>query len=72
MQCKDQRIKLTTDVFNGIKALKLYTWEEAFQIIVEKIRDKELFLLQKAAYIHARSTFLWQGAPFLVSNIVGI
>ena len=67
MGFKDERIKLITDVLNGINILKLYVWEEAFQTIIEEIRGEELRLLKKAAYMHARSTFLWQAAPFFVS-----
>ncbi|KAK7938450.1 hypothetical protein WMY93_001776 [Mugilogobius chulae] len=57
MKSKDNRIKLMNEMLNGIKVLKLYAWELAFQ-------DK---VLKKAAYLAAVSTFTWVCAPFLVA-----
>ena len=68
MKEKDKRIKLMSEILNGIKVLKLYAWEESFSNIIGRIRQKELDLLKRAGYINALSTFLWQCAPFFVSN----
>ncbi|XP_064405659.1 multidrug resistance-associated protein 1-like [Halichondria panicea] len=67
MLFKDSRIKLINEVLNGIKVIKLYAWERPFEKMVFGIRDKELDVLKKAAYLNAASTFTWTCAPFLVS-----
>ncbi|KAL2765252.1 ATP-binding cassette sub-family C member 3 isoform 2, partial [Daubentonia madagascariensis] len=66
MKLKDSRIKLMSEILGGIKVLKLYAWESSFLEQVEDIRQGELQLLRKAAYLHALSTFLWVCTPFLV------
>ncbi|KAM9744789.1 multidrug resistance-associated protein 1 isoform 1-T1 [Menidia menidia] len=67
MKSKDSRIKLMNEMLNGIKVLKLYAWELAFKDKVSKIRESELHVLKKAAYLGAISTFTWVCAPFLVA-----
>ncbi|XP_046722465.1 multidrug resistance-associated protein 1 [Silurus meridionalis] len=67
MKSKDNRIKLMNEVLNGIKVLKLYAWELAFRAKVSEIRESELRVLKKAAYLAAVSTFTWVCAPFLVA-----
>lgn len=67
MKSKDNRIKLMNEMLNGIKVLKLYAWELAFKGKVSEIRESELRVLKKAAYLGAVSTFTWVCAPFLVS-----
>uniref|UniRef100_A0A3Q3IG20 Multidrug resistance-associated protein 1 n=1 Tax=Monopterus albus TaxID=43700 RepID=A0A3Q3IG20_MONAL len=64
---KDNRIKLMNEMLNGIKVLKLYAWELAFKDKVSEIRESELQVLKKAAYLGAVSTFTWVCAPFLVA-----
>ncbi|XP_061829744.1 multidrug resistance-associated protein 1 [Nerophis lumbriciformis] len=67
MKSKDNRIKLMNEMLNGIKVLKLYAWELAFKGKVSDIRESELKVLKKAAYLGAVSTFTWVCAPFLVA-----
>ncbi|XP_033468170.2 ATP-binding cassette sub-family C member 3 isoform X2 [Epinephelus lanceolatus] len=67
MQYKDSRIKLMSEILNGIKVLKLYAWENSFKEKVLVIRQKELNVLRKTAYLGALSTMAWTSAPFLVA-----
>ncbi|KAL4659053.1 multidrug resistance-associated protein 1-like isoform X1 [Arapaima gigas] len=67
MKDKDSRIKLMHELLNGIKVLKLYAWELAFKDKVSTIRESELHILKKSAYLAAVSTFTWVCAPFLVA-----
>ncbi|XP_076459189.1 multidrug resistance-associated protein 1-like [Babylonia areolata] len=67
MVLKDSRIKLMNEVLNGIKVLKLYAWEKSFEEKVLGIRDGELEVLKRAAYLMACGSFLWTCAPFIVS-----
>lgn len=68
MQHKDARIKLMNEILNGIKVLKLYAWENSFKEKVLAIRQKELNVLRKTAYLGALSTMAWTSAPFLVGS----
>lgn len=52
---QDQRIKLTTEILNGMKVLKFYGWEISFNNIVNKIRETELQVLSK---FNVYSTFI--------------
>ncbi|XP_069761773.1 multidrug resistance-associated protein 1 isoform X2 [Narcine bancroftii] len=65
MKEKDDRIKLMNEILNGIKVMKLYAWELAFQEKVQLIRQRELKVLKSSAYLLALSTFTWNCAPFL-------
>ncbi|XP_053551240.1 multidrug resistance-associated protein 1 isoform X2 [Bombina bombina] len=67
MKCKDNRIKVMNEILNGIKVLKLYAWEIAFKEKVLGIRQQELEVLKKSAYLAAVGTFTWVCAPFLVA-----
>ncbi|XP_041363039.1 multidrug resistance-associated protein 1-like isoform X2 [Gigantopelta aegis] len=69
MNFKDSRIKLMNEILNGMKVLKLYAWELSFQEKVVNIRNEELEVLKKSAYLNAISTFAWTFAPFLVSLV---
>ncbi|XP_039741515.1 multidrug resistance-associated protein 1 [Pteropus medius] len=67
MKSKDNRIKLMNEILNGIKVLKLYAWELAFKDKVLAIRQEELKVLKKSAYLAAMGTFTWVCTPFLVA-----
>ncbi|KAJ8363811.1 hypothetical protein SKAU_G00126420 [Synaphobranchus kaupii] len=67
MQYKDARIKLMNEILNGIKVLKLYAWENSFKDKVLHIRQNELNVLRKMAYLGAVSTVAWTSAPFIVA-----
>ncbi|KAJ8246363.1 hypothetical protein GJAV_G00266900 [Gymnothorax javanicus] len=67
MQYKDARIKLMNEILNGIKVLKLYAWENSFRDKVLHIRQNELNVLRKMAYLGALSTMAWTSAPFIVA-----
>lgn len=47
MVYKDSRLNLTMEIIKGIKMIKFYTWEDAFQQIISSIRKKETLNLLK-------------------------
>ncbi|CDW72862.1 canalicular multispecific organic anion transporter 1 [Stylonychia lemnae] len=47
MKLQDQRVNLTTECLNNIKMLKLYSWQEAFEKMIEQKRSEELAVLWK-------------------------
>ncbi|GAB1607734.1 resistance-associated 1-like [Argonauta hians] len=67
MTLKDSRLRLMNEVLSGMKILKLYAWEGSLQKKILNIRNQELVVLRKAAYLNAFSTFCWLCAPFLVT-----
>ncbi|XP_062319103.1 canalicular multispecific organic anion transporter 1 isoform X2 [Osmerus eperlanus] len=67
MKFKDKRMKIMNEILNGIKILKLYAWEPSFQSQVEGIREQELQVMKKFAYLSSVSTFIFSCAPALVS-----
>ncbi|KAF0990502.1 hypothetical protein HZS_3052 [Henneguya salminicola] len=67
MKLKDQRIKLINTVLNGIKLVKLYAWEKAFDNFIGKIRKSELkTLVKKRVSISIVYSFMFL-SPILIS-----
>uniref|UniRef100_A0A8C8WXI6 ATP binding cassette subfamily C member 3 n=1 Tax=Panthera leo TaxID=9689 RepID=A0A8C8WXI6_PANLE len=66
MKFKDSRTKLMSEILGGFKVLKLYAWEPVFLGRVEGIREDELRILRRSAYLQAISMFTWVCTPFLV------
>ncbi|KAH9634039.1 hypothetical protein HF086_001241 [Spodoptera exigua] len=52
----DRRIKLMSEIINGIQVIKMYAWEKPFQLVVKAARAYEMSALRKSIFI--RSTFL--------------
>uniref|UniRef100_A0A4W4G3P7 ATP-binding cassette, sub-family C (CFTR/MRP), member 2 n=1 Tax=Electrophorus electricus TaxID=8005 RepID=A0A4W4G3P7_ELEEL len=67
MKLKDKRMKIMTEILNGIKILKLYAWESSFEAQLQGIREKELKVMRNLAYLSSCSTFIFACAPALVS-----
>ncbi|CAJ0609705.1 unnamed protein product [Cylicocyclus nassatus] len=67
MSHKDERMKMMSELLNGIKLLKLYAWERCMQNTVLIIRQKELNVLKKLAFFNAGYNLLWSCLPFLVA-----
>ncbi|XP_060602679.1 multidrug resistance-associated protein 1-like isoform X1 [Ruditapes philippinarum] len=64
---KSNRIKILNEIINGIKVLKMYTWERPFQKKVSALRNKEVYVLRKVAVVIAVALFLSFFSPFMVS-----
>ncbi|CAJ0955579.1 unnamed protein product, partial [Mesorhabditis belari] len=47
MRVKDERTKISNEMLNGIKLIKLYAWEEAFEKRINQLRDKEVEILRQ-------------------------
>ena len=75
---KDKRVKLTSEIIEGIKFIKLYGWELAFQDMVRKIRNSEIRKYIKLSIgkslerALANTTVLWSGfVCFVVMHFTG-
>ncbi|KAM6330191.1 ATP-binding cassette sub-family C member 2 [Podargus strigoides] len=67
MKNKDERMKIMSEILNGIKILKLFAWEPSFENRVNEIRARELKDLVNFSYLQSISVFVFTCAPFLVS-----
>ncbi|KAK9244743.1 P-loop containing nucleoside triphosphate hydrolase protein [Lipomyces tetrasporus] len=68
MKTKDLRTRLTTEILNNIKSVKLYGWEKPYMDKLSHVRnDLELENLKVMGVFSAVTSFLWACAPFLVS-----
>ncbi|XP_030343631.1 canalicular multispecific organic anion transporter 1 [Strigops habroptila] len=67
MKNKDERMKIMSEILNGIKILKLFAWESSFEKRINDIRARELKDLLNFSYLQSVSIFVFTCAPFLVS-----
>ncbi|XP_018573016.1 multidrug resistance-associated protein 7 [Anoplophora glabripennis] len=67
MEHKDARVRLITEVLRGIKAIKLYVWEQHFIRLVTKLRDQELKYLKGRKYLDALCVYFWATTPVVIS-----
>lgn len=68
MECKDKRLRLISEVMNGIKMIKLYGWEEYMKERILEQRQKEIRILRRLAFLNAATSLSWFCAPFVVAG----
>lgn len=66
-QTADRRVKQVTEVLQGIRAVKISSWERAVAEAVRKMRAAELADLRLIRLLRAASTVLFTCAPLLVA-----
>uniref|UniRef100_A0A915PJI9 Uncharacterized protein n=1 Tax=Setaria digitata TaxID=48799 RepID=A0A915PJI9_9BILA len=69
MKLKDERLKLVSEILNGIRIIKFYAWEKSMQKLVLEIREKEIAVLREIALYNAAISLTWSCAPFLVAVV---
>ncbi|XP_069116549.1 ATP-binding cassette sub-family C member 10-like [Argopecten irradians] len=67
MQQKDRRMKLMNEVFGGIKIIKLYTWEDHFRSVIDKLREAELQTIRQENRLGAVMESVWVTTPVLIT-----
>ncbi|GMS94473.1 hypothetical protein PENTCL1PPCAC_16648, partial [Pristionchus entomophagus] len=67
MKVKDERTKVCNVVLNGIKLIKLYGWEEAFEEKINALREQEVRSLRRIALLGRIVDALNAAAPFVVA-----
>ncbi|CAJ0932315.1 unnamed protein product, partial [Mesorhabditis belari] len=67
MTLKDERTKLVNEMLNGIKVIKLYAWEVPMEEHINQIRQKELMLIKKAAWVRNVLDSFNTASPFMVA-----
>ena len=65
----DTRIKVTNEVLQGIRAVKVYAWEDAYAEVVTRAREQELRAIRSYAYMSAVNTTLMNVAPVFVAIV---
>lgn len=67
MQKKDERVRIITEILNGIKVIKLYGWELSFVKRINSIRQEEMHQLKIFQFLEATQFFAWTSAPLMVA-----
>ncbi|XP_053320416.1 cystic fibrosis transmembrane conductance regulator [Spea bombifrons] len=78
----NERLVITSEIIDNIQSVKAYCWEDAMEKIIETIRETELKLTRKAAYVRYfnSSAFFFSGffvvflsiLPHLLTNGISI
>uniref|UniRef100_A0A3P9JS00 ATP-binding cassette sub-family C member 10 n=1 Tax=Oryzias latipes TaxID=8090 RepID=A0A3P9JS00_ORYLA len=67
LKCKDNRVKLMTEVLFGIRVIKFYNWEAHFSQKVAACRREELSHLRTLKYLDAVCVYTWAALPVVIS-----
>lgn len=55
----DIRVRLMNEIINGIQVIKMYSWQENFAQVIDKVRKKEMSAVKGSNYILALLYTLW-------------
>lgn len=73
MEKTDQRMKITTEIFNNIKGIKINNWENFFLEKISKIREDEVNSMKKEMNLTSLSLSWYWFYPTLVAIVtIGI
>eukprot|EP01038_Epipyxis_sp_PR26KG_P011238 gene11238-15079_t len=67
LKLSDKRVKLTNEILQGIRAIKSYNWEKAFNEKLQNIRQDELKALRESANTRSILVSALSAAPSLVA-----
>jgi len=68
-ECRDLKLKIISEVLQGIRAVKYYAWEPSFYRKIEEKRTEELSALKKWKYWEVSTGLLWSIAPLLLIGV---
>lgn len=66
----DERIKLTNELIEGIRLLKMYAWDTQFSKMIEKSRNREVTLLKRIGYTELFSGHLFSRIPPVLGSFL--
>ncbi|MBA0637701.1 hypothetical protein Godav_029983 [Gossypium davidsonii] len=70
MVAQDERLRLTSEVLNNMKIIKLQSWEEKFKNMIETRRENEFKWLAKEQISKAYGTVLFWISPTIISLVI--
>lgn len=70
MAAQDERLRLTSEVLNNMKIIKLQSWGDKFKNLVETRRDNEFMWLEKGQMSKAYSTVMFWISPTIISSVI--
>ena len=63
----DRRIRLMNEIVNGMKVIKMYTWEKPFASLVQNSREEEIGVVRKTSYYRAFNfSFFFTASRFIL------
>ena len=63
----DRRIRLMNEIVNGLKVIKMYTWEKPFASLVQNSREEEIGVVRKTSYYRAFNfSFFFTASRFIL------
>ena len=69
MECSDARVKAISELLAGIKAIKLYAWEEPWVKRISSLREKELAQIKREAMLNIIGSLLWLAVRYFIPCI---
>ena len=63
----DARVKLITEVITGIKAIKLYAWEQAYVDKIRELRGSEMLLVMMQLTLSMLNYLTFSVGPILIA-----
>ncbi|KAG0258846.1 hypothetical protein BG011_003028 [Mortierella polycephala] len=67
METRDRRVGLMSELLQGIRMIKFFTWEKNILKRIMEVRDQELRRFVHLYIINILFTLLWFGSPILVT-----
>ncbi|KAF1769727.1 hypothetical protein GCK72_001544 [Caenorhabditis remanei] len=64
-----EQTRMESEVLNGIKVLKMYSWEKSMENMILNIREKGLALFKKKEFVYCCSYFFWDASSLLASAV---
>lgn len=65
----DARVKTTNEALQGVRCVKMYTWESSFEKLVSASRNQELDFLKRIAYLRGFSRAYMGALPGIVAVV---
>jgi ABC-type multidrug transport system fused ATPase/permease subunit len=70
MVAQDERLRSTSEILNSMKIIKLQSWEERFQNMIESLRDGEFKWLRETQMKKAYGAVMYWMSPTVVSAVM--
>ena len=65
MELSDQRLKISNELLQSAKLLKLYAWEKLMERSVSSARRREICMMLRAALLRVFSVTCTDGIPYI-------